>query len=123
MLDRDIIDELPDAPFKVVHNGASSLGSRLQLTEDGLTFWDGSRTQEISGDYSSVANNGRVRFTSRRYGSKITLSPLSLSDKNLLIDSESIETIEQLQESAMQVLDALLLPQLPAEPEELNTEE
>jgi hypothetical protein len=105
MYDIDILDQLPQEPFKVTHNEFESLGGLVQIRLDGFTFWNGERTVEVSAEtYDAVAGNGVVKFTAPEVESSITIRPLKLTDRSLISNGEQISSLEKLRLVAIELL-------------------
>lgn len=97
MFNIDTLDELPDAPFFLAHNGVYTYGGLVQETDAGFTVWNGERTLEVDQTYEVSTVGSRLVFTSRDLRSTLSFRPLKLSDKKLLIDGgASIQSLEQL---------------------------
>lgn len=97
MFDLNALDQLPDAPFLLEHNGIPSFGGLVQPSDDGFTVYDGARTLEVDQTYDAVVEGSRVVFNSRQYRSTLAFRPLRETDKELLIDKgASVQSLEQL---------------------------
>jgi hypothetical protein len=95
--DIEVLDRLPEEPFKVTHNEYEMFGGLVQITPAGFTYWDGTRTIEVDADtYDAKSGNGMLKFTAPEIESSITVRPLTLADRALLNNGDSIETIENL---------------------------
>lgn len=111
MYDIEILDHLPEEPFKVTHNEGESLGGLVNIRLDGFTFWDGSRTIDVETSlYDAKAGNGTVKFSAPEIESSITFRPLALSDRNLLINGDTIKTLDDLREAATALLEQSAAP-------------
>lgn len=97
MYDFEVLNHLPKPPFKVTHNGDEGVGGSVSFLLNGFIFWDGSRTVEVDTKmYDAAAGNGVVKFTSPEYKSTIVIRPLTLSDRKLFLNGETIQTLEEL---------------------------
>lgn len=105
MYDIDVLDRLPDEPFKVTHNEFEMFGGLVEITPAGFTYWNGTRTIDVPADtYDAAAGNGTVKFTAPALGSSITVRPLTLPDRALLINGDSLETVDELRAAVLALL-------------------
>jgi hypothetical protein len=101
MISLETLDQLPNEPFKVIHNGIESFGNSVDVFEGGFVFWDGQRAIEVGTTYSQVDSDaGTVVVESPEYESVIEFHELKLEDRDLLLEPEGINTLTQLIEIA-----------------------
>jgi hypothetical protein len=111
MYDIEILDDLPAEPFKVTHNEVESVAGLVLITLDGFTYWNGERTIEVAADtYDAASGNGVVKFTAPHIRSTITVRPLTLSDRSLFINGETIKSLEDLRAIAAELLEQSVAP-------------
>lgn len=110
MIDLNVIDRLPAAPFKVRHNDLDEIGGLVELTPTGFTYWNGQRTIEIDDQYEVEEGIDSSLFTSKAYDSVIEITPLRLEDRSLLLDGADISNIVELRQAATRALTISINP-------------
>lgn len=111
MYDIEILDHLPEEPFKVVHNEFETIGGKVLIHLGGFTFWDGSRTIDVPTEtYDATSGNGVVKFTAPDVDSTITVRALTLADRKLLVNGEQLKTLDELREAATALLEQSVAP-------------
>lgn len=104
MIGLDVLDRLPDAPFKVRHNDAETIGGFVNETLNGFTYWNGERTIEIDDTYEVTERPEGTTFYSSTYDSTIHISKLEFEDAHLLANGQDATGLPELVVLAMNAL-------------------